>query len=276
MPFALERPVTPTVTDPSPAEGGAAAGGVTPDAALLERVRAAYGASRFVDAWALAGAAGDPLAWRGTAARVLAGRLARHLGAPRRGLAMLLRAGRADPADPEARYFACYALLEVRGPLAAWRAVRRARADGHPVDGTADWLGLQGAVHAALGDLDVALARSARALEAEGADAWTLVERAHVLERADRREEALALARQAARGPGGGHRAGVQLEASLLAAFDRVDEALAVLEPAALALQSWAVACQRAALLGLRERHAEARAAWEASVALAPDRKSVV
>src|SRR5204862_180618 len=62
--------------------------------------------------------------WRGTEARILAGRLAGNLGAPRLGRVLHFRAFRDDRRSLEALYPYAYAILDRRGPLDAWNALR--------------------------------------------------------------------------------------------------------------------------------------------------------
>src|SRR5205085_1624943 len=64
--------------------------------------------------------------WKGTGSRVLAGRLAQNLGAPRLGISLLLKAHRRDPKDPLALYYYARTLLLVRGPVAALAFLREA------------------------------------------------------------------------------------------------------------------------------------------------------
>jgi hypothetical protein len=65
-----------------------------------------------------AGRALGPIeAWPGLRGRLLAGRLAMHLGAPRLARILLRLAQRDSPADPEACYFAARVRLERPGPL---------------------------------------------------------------------------------------------------------------------------------------------------------------
>jgi cellulose synthase operon protein C len=68
----------------------------------LDRVRRFYDAGDCLGAYEVARAIGPLECWRGAGARVMAGRLAAHLGALRLAEALHLRAWRDDPADPEA------------------------------------------------------------------------------------------------------------------------------------------------------------------------------
>ena len=65
----------------------------------LDRIRELYNSGLYLQAYEVAKKYGPFSRWQGTAARVLAGRLAGNLGARRLASALHLRAGRRDPAD---------------------------------------------------------------------------------------------------------------------------------------------------------------------------------
>src|SRR5438045_8726003 len=90
----------------------------------LQRVRDLYDRGLYLQAWKAAEALGPLREWRGTPARVLAGRLAGNLGASRLGRVLHFRAWRDDRENLEALYSYGYALLDRRGPLDAWNALR--------------------------------------------------------------------------------------------------------------------------------------------------------
>src|SRR2546421_1215270 len=73
---------------------------------LLERVQTLYDAGLYKQAYDLAGTAGPISAWRGVDARILAGRIAGNLGAPRLGYRHHVRALRESPQhrNPNAYY----------------------------------------------------------------------------------------------------------------------------------------------------------------------------
>ena len=67
-----------------------------------------------------------PLAeWEGTEARLIAGRLAAMLGAPKLSRRLHLRAWREDRKNPQAIYYHARAVWDWRGPWRAWAFVRR-------------------------------------------------------------------------------------------------------------------------------------------------------
>src|SRR5580693_5758213 len=91
---------------------------VPPD--LLQRVNDLYDAGLMVQAYEASRQAGPLVRWQSIPARILAARLARNIGAPRLGYALILRAYREEPANPEARYYLAGEILSRRGPFAGW------------------------------------------------------------------------------------------------------------------------------------------------------------
>ena len=85
----------------------------------LARVLELYEDGRYLRAYELALGFGPLAAWTGTAARLVAGRMAMNLGAPRLAVAFHLLAWREDPSDAEANDYRARALLGRKGPLHA-------------------------------------------------------------------------------------------------------------------------------------------------------------
>ena len=90
----------------------------------VESIRADVEAGRYLRAWSAAQVLGPLASWTPTPERILAGRLAMALGAPRLGFSLHLKAHRLDPGDAEALYYRARAVLALRGPYAAWRFMR--------------------------------------------------------------------------------------------------------------------------------------------------------
>jgi tetratricopeptide (TPR) repeat protein len=239
----------------------------------LERIRDLYERGLYQQAYAVARNYGPLARWDGAAARLLAGRLAGNLGARRLACSLHLRTWRADRSNPEALYYATYAVLERRGPLSAWETLRPYGdfADAPPRV-RSDLMSLRAEIAAALRDFDTAEHWLGRADELAADRTWTWVTRARVLELEDRYAEALEAVRRALE-VRPWFRPAVQGAAHLLQLLDRDAEALALLRDAAGRLESGAVVAQLMSLeteLGL---FAEARGRAERLVDLYPLRE---
>ncbi len=167
-------------------------------AAELGRIRELYAQGRYRQALERSAAFGPLVGWSNTPARLLAGRLAMQLGAPRLGRKLHAAAYRGTPSNLEAVYYHARYRFEKFGPLAAWRfmATQDDWSDASP-DLRADWHAFGGFVLARLRDFDRALRGLERAEELAPRRAWIQVERAAVFEAADRPEDSLAAARKA-------------------------------------------------------------------------------
>lgn len=100
------------------------------DRATLAELRTSHEGGASLAAYRRGLDAFGPLpSWPGAEGLVLAARLAHTLGAFRVGYALSHRAGRADPGGITSQLYAGYALLNRRGPLAAWDHVHRRDAD---------------------------------------------------------------------------------------------------------------------------------------------------
>ena len=208
--------------------------------------------------------------WPGTEGRLLAGRLARNLGAERQGLAWHARAWRADPQHPQACLYYAHVLCQRRGPLVAWDFVERQ-------DGTqafdaptrAEWHALRAHLLALFRDFERAEEELLQARATAVVDPWIEVEHSCVLQAADDYPAALAAVRRALELQPW-FRPAVQHCAELLQLSDRTDEAIAFLQQALGQLESHAVAGQLAVLLRERERWEEAERALDVCERLAP------
>jgi tetratricopeptide (TPR) repeat protein len=225
--------------------------GIAVDPQILGRVRDLYGRGLMLQAYRVAHEAGALKDWRGPEARVLAARLAIHLGAPRMSYWHHVRAWREDRTHPEATYYYARRVLERRGPLAAWEFLGSVGElpESAPESVRADWLGLHSSVLALLRDFDAAGRWLARAEEIAPDRPWSAVERSFLREREDRPEAALEAARHAlALRPW--YRPAVQAAAHMLQQLDRDPEALALLEEADARLECGPIVGQ---LAGLRD-----------------------
>ncbi len=243
-----------------------------PDVAADEIVELTrlYDCGLYVQAAARADAVPPVAQWRGTAARLIAGRIANNVHAPRLGTWLHLRAWRDDHSDPVAAYFYASEMSRRRGPLAAWRFLQRLPPfAGATAEQRADLLTEQAELASQFRDFETATSLMEQAEALAPTRAWLWVEKGYLLERQDDYEGALAAIRQALLlRPW--YRPAVQGIAHLLQLSGRDDEALALLEDAAGRLESAGVLSQLAALQVELGRHSEALASWERVRALSP------
>src|SRR5579859_7197963 len=164
----------------------------------LAPVQELYDQGLMIRAFEASKAIGPLRQWRGAAGRVLAGRLANNLGAPRLGRVLHRLAHREDPRDPEAAYFNVFAVFERRGPFFV-RELLREKPDlsGASDKRRAEWFTLHARLAGDFRDFAEADRWMKKALDLAPEDSWVLVERAGVLERQDRYPEALASVRRA-------------------------------------------------------------------------------
>src|SRR5262245_7873564 len=168
-------------------------------AADLARILDLYTRGLYVQAYQL-GASFAPLAdWTGTAARLVAGRLARQLGAPKLSRWQMIKAYRGQPTHPEAIYYHARYFLERHNLLAAWRFLRREAAviDDAAPELRADLFSLHAFITARLRDFEQAEQWLNKAVELTPDRPWIHVERAACLEFAEKYDEALEAARTA-------------------------------------------------------------------------------
>lgn len=238
----------------------------------LAPIRELYTRGMYVQGLRVAERFGPLKDWANTPARLLGGRLAIQLGAARLGRWLHIRAYRDTPAHPEAIYYHARYRLERFGPLAAWKFLR-----GHPdqdwndaaPEVRADWYGLHAFVCGRLRDFDRAERWLAKAESLSHDRAWLCVERAAVLEFAERPEEALAVARRSLQLVPN-FRPGLQAEAHLLQVLGREREALDRLAEASQRIESGIVVAHLAALqLDLRYFE-DARRSYERYAELSP------
>ncbi len=222
----------------------------------LAGVKALYERGLYLQAYQQASALAPLKSWTGTAARVLAGRLAVNLGGPRLATWHHYKAWRRDPTDPEAMWFYAYNLIERRGAWAAWRFISSHAMPPEANDEhRAHWLALKAGVLGRLRDFDEAEQWLAQA-EALGERPWVCVERAGVLALEDRHDDAERWARRALElRPW--YRPAVQWVVHFLVQRERDDEALSLLSEATTRLESFGLLVQLATLLHEQQRYEE-------------------
>jgi tetratricopeptide (TPR) repeat protein len=236
----------------------------------LEEITEFYEHGSYLQAYQAGKHFGALQEWPGAAGRVLAGRLARHLGAPRLARQLFHQARREAPSDPAACYYWVWSILERRGPYRAWRllsqlgefeeAPRKLRRAG--------WA-LHGHIAALFRDFETAEVWLARAGELCPDSTWIEVDRAFVLEQEDQYEEALAAARRSMQIQPWYYPA-VAAAAHLLQLLDRDQESLRLLTDACGRLESAALYAQLAALQEELGLHAVSAQSLESFAAHAP------
>ena len=236
----------------------------------LARIRSLYAAGHYRQAFEAAAGFGPMRQWRGTPARLIGGRLATQLGAPKLGRRLHLAAFRSTPGHPEAIYYHARHRLEKFGPLACWQFLRNHPDwSDAPPELHADWLALHGFVAARMRDFDRAERWLNRADTVAPNRPWPCIERSSAYEFADRPDDALASARRSLElHPW--FRPGVQAAAHLLLRLGRDHEALDLLTDAAANLESGLVVAQLAGLQNDLGRHADAARSLDRFAELSP------
>lgn len=237
-----------------------------PTSADVARLRDLYAQGQYRLAYEFALTFGPLRGWSSTPARLICGRLAIQLGAPRLGRQLHAAAFRATPAHPEAIYYHARYRLERFGLLACWRFLRQHPDwSDAPPELHADWLSLQGFVAARLRDFDRAERWLNRSETVAPNRAWPAVERASAYELADRLDDALASARRSLE-LHAWFRPGVQAVAHVLLRLGREREALDFLTEASTKLESGLVMAQLSTVqndLGLHVEAAQSLARYE-------------
>ncbi len=228
-------------------------------AAVLEL----YERGRYVDAMQRGQVLGPLEQWTSAEGRVVAGRLANNLGAPRLGRALHWLAFRVFPEDANCRYFGAMAYWSRFGVFRAWQRFREVEL---PNDAgkrvRADWLAMKAMMLASMRDFSRADKLLIDALELEPDSPWLHVELCEILDRQDQHEDALRAAKEALNLQPW-YRPAIQSAGHKLVQLRRDDEALALLTEATKHLQSGDVWCQ----LGmLHQELKQYDAAWNAFI----------
>jgi tetratricopeptide (TPR) repeat protein len=229
-------------------------------AATLAAMQALYDDGQLLKALRLGEEIAPIRSWRGIQERILGGRIAWNLGAPRLSRAMHIQAFRCDREDPGAIYYYARARWERNGPLAALSFCKRiGELVGADPELRCDWLAMRANLAASYRDFEAADDLIDQAVKVSPRRPWLCVERARVLELEDRCEEALAAARESLEIQPW-FRSGVHAMAHLLQMLDRDHEALALLIEASQRIESAALIWQLASLQDDLQMHADAQA----------------
>jgi tetratricopeptide (TPR) repeat protein len=228
----------------------------------LDRVRELYEQGLYLQALEAGEQLGPLRMWPHTAGRVLAGRLANRLGAPRLGALLHYLAWRASSHDLNARCLLARVKLQRGRLLAAWRLLQEQAetSDAAPAD-LAHWRLLHAEVLALFRDFPRAEDWFQEAEALTPHDPWLWCVRSRVLAAQDRYDEALAAAQQAlSLRPW--YVPAVQATAHGLMQFNRDDEALELLAEASRVVECGAIFMQLAALHSELGAHQQALACY--------------
>ena len=226
-----------------------------PEALRLELLLAANQA-RFGDAYQTILATGPLEQWAGAEARLLAGRLSRHLGNHELYWKLTAQAYRQKPHAVRFQTQRIYALMERCGNFAAWEAARKlAQAEAESDEERADGLICEGLCNVVYRDFQAAenLFRQAQALEPKSAWVWS--ESSSLPAEQRKYEAAIELADRALEVEPY-FRSALLRKASYLQSLRRDDEAFDVLETGRRHLQSGGVISQLIILCSEREEWA--------------------
>src|SRR5262245_48762400 len=150
---------------------------------ILEQVHALHGDGLYLQAYRRGNEVAPLREWRGTAAQILAGRLAVNLGAPRLCWWHHTWAWRQDRHDPEACYYYARAVCDRRGAWAGWTFVRACGDfEDAPAHFRADWLAFQAGLVGRQRDFMTGETLLDQAERLAPDRPWIKIERAAVLE----------------------------------------------------------------------------------------------
>lgn len=229
----------------------------------LGKILALYECGQYIDAYTMGEKLGPLREWRTADGRVMAGRLANNLGAPRLGRALHWLAWREFPDHPYCQYYGAMAYWSRFGPVLAWERFGDVEmSESADARVRADWLAMKALMLSTFRDFSRADALLIQALELDPTSSWLHVELCEILDRQDLHEDGLRAAREALKLQPW-FRPAIQSAGHKLVQLRRDDEALALLTEATQHLQSGDVWCQ----LGLLQQELKQYdAAWHSFV----------
>ena len=216
---------------------------------------------------------GELLEWKD---QVLAGKVAAHVGSPRTGDFLHLRAGRREPNNPAAQARAAMVVQRRFGPWEAFRYLRDREllfASDISTQDILAWHSAMTDVFTDFRDFQEAREHLASMKKIAESDVWTLLSEVALLHAEDRNEDALLLS-GVALSEYPSSRPLLQQKANLLEELGRPDEAIALLRQALPKAESCWIVAQLAQLLNSLERFQEALTEYERfkSLQLLPDK----
>lgn len=220
----------------------------------LANITALYEAGQYLTAYEATKQHGEFTDWEGAESRVMAGRLAYHLGGFRTSRLLMNRAWRQAPENAEVAYYYAYNVLQKRGPWGAWQFITNYGELNSPTEDTrSSWFALTGQVAGLMRDFETAETWINKALEVWPDSPWIRTVQSHLLETEDRYDEALDKSEEALEiRPW--YRPAVQTKASLLSVMGRDQDSIDLLTRSLSHIESAALAQQLTSLyLELRD-----------------------
>ncbi len=244
----------------------------TPPESVIQSVREAYYRGQTIDALKRATEFAPLQHWAGLSGCELACRIAGNTGGVRLALKLATRMWSTDKAHPLSQFEYGFQIEQWRGPLVFWLNSGKwpSMAGGTP-ESQGEFLALKSRVASDLRDFKVAeqLIGEAESLAPHGP--WIRLQRAHLLERQEKMEEALEIASAACKlHPQPFYRPGVQTVAHYLQLMDRDEEAIGLLREADTHLQNAHLSGQLFGLFADTQQWLEAEQALERFSMLSP------
>ncbi len=243
-----------------------------PPESVLQSVLEVYESGRTLDALKRATDFAPLKDWDGTRGCSLAGRIAMNAGGTRLASRLAVRSWRADKTHPLAQFDYGFQLFLRRGPLAFQvRAKSWPPVTGDKATWQADVVALKATAATELRDFKAAEELLGQAELLAPRSPWPRLQRAQLVARTGRAEEALELALAACKLHSYRYyRPGVQVVAHLLRLLDREGEAIDLLQRADAALQNGQLALQLYNLFFARQQWKAAEEALDRHAALTP------
>jgi cellulose synthase operon protein C len=164
---------------------------------IIQHVQALYDRGLHLQAYQAAIATAPLNQWRGTAARILAGRIALQVGGQRRGYAYHLWAWHGEKSATTAAYYGRF-LVARRGLLIAWEFARTIADWPEATDRErAEWWAFRARLLSEFRDFDAALRCLQQAIAIDPENYWLYVTQSWVLEERDLYPQAKAVAMKA-------------------------------------------------------------------------------
>ena len=226
-----------------------------------------YDSNRFIQAYERLCAGPDPTE---PEARLLAARILTNVGAPRRARFLVTTAFRQKPTEPTIAWFYVFEQLGRRGPLVALDLLQRLKTfEGASAQYQSNWWVLSADVLGLLRDFAAAGEKLARAEKLWPDNPWLWFEKARLLDLEDMQQEAVLIA-SAGLEIQRWYRPTVHLLAHILQKMNRRDEALSLLRGASEQIESYAIASQLALLERELGDYGSSLQSWYRAAALAP------